>query len=71
MTTLDGINLEEGNDDSVSAVLSLLSMSIKTISKDILQLKFSAISKTLMRFLKHYVDSDNNIILKSVGSSLN
>lgn len=67
MTTLDGINLEDGNNESVSAVLSVLSMCIKSVSKEILQLKFSSVSKTLMRCLKHYADSDHNIILKSVS----
>jgi ribosomal RNA-processing protein 12 len=68
MTTLDGVNLEESeNDDSVRALVSLLAMCIKSVPKEILQVKFSNISKTLLRHFEHYKDSEHNIILKSVS----
>lgn len=53
-------------EDSVGAMLSLLSMCIKSVRKETLQLKFSTISETLIRHLAKYRDSENNTILKSV-----
>lgn len=41
-------------------------MCIKSVPREILQLKFSTVSEILLKNLKHYIDSDNNIILKSV-----
>ncbi|XP_065225448.1 RRP12-like protein [Planococcus citri] len=66
MTTLEGMKSDELTDSSVSAILSLLSMCIKSVPKNILQLKFATVSKTLMDQLKVYADSDHNVILKAL-----
>lgn len=70
VTTLEGMKPEELTESRVSAILSLLSMCIKSVPKNILRLKFSAVSKTLMDQLKTYVDSDHNTILKAVSYSM-
>ena len=66
MTTLDG--LDEGNDDSLSAVVSLIAMAIKNVPKEILQVKFGSVSKIFLKYLERYENSENNTILKSVRS---
>ncbi|XP_067007465.2 RRP12-like protein [Anabrus simplex] len=62
MTTLDATETE----DSVTAVVSLLGMGIKSVPQNVLQFKFSEASKTFMDILAKYANSDNNVILRSL-----
>lgn len=57
---------DRSKEDSVGAMLSLLSMCIKGVRRETLQLKFSTICETLTRHLAVYHNSENNTILKSV-----
>lgn len=65
MTTLDGLYK---NDDQiqVAAVLSLLSMGIKTVPDPVLKLKFDEITQKMLIIMKDYVVSDNNVVIKAV-----
>lgn len=63
MTTLENVDCEE---ISVTAVLNLLTMVIKTVPQEVLQVKFSQCSKTFMDCLGKFSESENNSVLKSL-----
>lgn len=67
MTTLENVECEE---ISVTAILNLLSMVIKTVPQEVLQVKFSQCSKIFLDCLGKFSESENNSILKSVSFSL-
>lgn len=67
MTALDS---EENDDSSVYAILTLLSMGIKSVPADVLQLKFSQCSKTLLELLAKFAQSENVAVLRPVRFSL-
>lgn len=68
MTLLDGsVEGDDYKEESVSAMLSLLSMGIKTVPRAVLQLKFADASKILMGLLSKYAQSSNNVIMRSVS----
>lgn len=67
MTTLEQMKDEsERNNDTISAILSLLSMCIKGVPRPILQLKYSVVSKIISSYWELYAESDDNVILQSV-----
>ncbi|XP_011497148.1 PREDICTED: RRP12-like protein [Ceratosolen solmsi marchali] len=51
--------------ESISAILSLLSMGMKTVPKNILKLQFCQISYIFLQILTKYTSEDNSFILKS------
>lgn len=54
------------SEDSTAAILSLLSMSIKTVPQEVLRAKFSEISKSYLDVLSKYSDTDNFVIIRAV-----
>lgn len=71
LTLLEGtIEGDDYKEDSVCAMLRLLSMGIKTVPREVLQLKFSDSTKILMSLLSKYAQSDNNILMRSIVGCL-
>uniref|UniRef100_A0A8D8RL83 RRP12-like protein n=1 Tax=Cacopsylla melanoneura TaxID=428564 RepID=A0A8D8RL83_9HEMI len=67
MTLLEGAAEDDDyKEESVSAMLSLLSMGIKTVPRPVLQLKFADASKILMILLSKHATSNNNVIMRSL-----
>lgn len=62
MTTLEVCETEE----SLCATLSLLNMGIKSVPPNVLKLQFSLASKIFIGLLNKNIDSENNIIIKSL-----
>ncbi|KAK6629400.1 hypothetical protein RUM43_003217 [Polyplax serrata] len=62
ITTL-GVTEEE---ETVAAILSLLSMGIKSVPSEVLRLKFSEITKVLLSLLAKYSEVENPVILRAV-----
>lgn len=63
MTTLENVECEE---TSVTAILNLLAMVIKTVPHGVLQVKFSQCNKIFLDCLGKFSESENNGILKSL-----
>lgn len=55
------------SEDSSAAILSLLSMSIKSVPQEVLRAKFSEISKSFLDVLSKYSDTDNFVIIRAVS----
>ncbi|CAH1156050.1 unnamed protein product [Phaedon cochleariae] len=67
LTTLEQVyNADDRNEEQVTAVLSLLNMSIKTIPEGVLKKNFDDVTLKMLHILKDYAESDNNIIMKSI-----
>ncbi|VVC28769.1 Hypothetical protein CINCED_3A003974 [Cinara cedri] len=72
ITTLQ-TTLTNGQDDceeSITAMVSLLSMGIKCVPKEVLCAKFGPTTQILLSTLAKFAESDNNNLLKSVFSCL-
>lgn len=54
-------------EETVAAILSLLSMGIKTVPNEVLRLKFSETSKVLLDILAKYSELENPVILRAVS----
>ncbi|XP_008183768.1 RRP12-like protein isoform X2 [Acyrthosiphon pisum] len=67
-TTLS--NGQDDCEDSVTAMVSLLSMGMKCVPKEVLCTKFGTTTQTLLTTLAKFAESDNNNLLKSVLSCL-
>ncbi|XP_060843061.1 RRP12-like protein [Rhopalosiphum padi] len=67
-TTLS--NGQDDCEDSVTAMVSLLSMGMKCVPKEVLCTKFGPTTQTLLTTLAKFAESDNNNLLKSVFSCL-
>lgn len=63
MTTLE---VAETSEDALGATLGLLGMVIKRVPPNVLKLKFSTASKTLLDLLGRHVESDNSFLLRSL-----
>lgn len=57
---------EERKDEQITAILSLLNMGIKKVPPGVLCAGFSKVTKMLLTILNDYVQSENNIIMKSI-----
>ncbi|CAH0554769.1 unnamed protein product [Brassicogethes aeneus] len=67
LTTLEQVyNVEEKNESQVTAVLSLISMGIKTVPEGVLRTNFDNVTVKMLHILNDYVNSDNNQIIKSI-----
>ena len=66
LTTLEAVDTEE----SLSACLGLISMIIRGIKREVLQAKFSLISKLLIDLLAKHNQSDNQSMLRSLVGCL-
>ena len=66
MTTLEAAETEE----SVSAILSLLGMGMKTVPKNVLRLHFGKSSQIFIQILTKYASEENFLILRHVNSYL-
>lgn len=67
LTTLDTIyNMEEKNEDQVTAVLALLNMGVKTVPEAILRKHFNDVTAKMLHILKDFASGDNNVIVKSI-----
>lgn len=64
-TTL--INEQDDCEESITAMVSLLSMGIKCVPKEVLCAKFGPTTQTLLTTLAKFAESDNNNLLKSVS----
>lgn len=64
-TTLS--NGQDDCEDSVTAMVSLLSMGMKCVPKEVLCAKFGPTTQTLLITLAKFAESDNNNLLKSVS----
>lgn len=62
MTTLEAAETE----DSISAILSLLGMGMKTVPKNVLKYQFGHATKIFMEILKKYASEENFLILRHV-----
>ncbi|XP_066153745.1 RRP12-like protein [Euwallacea fornicatus] len=66
LTTLDTVyNSEDKNEDQVTAVLSLLSMGIKTVPQAVLRKSFNDVTAKMLYILKDFASAENNVIIKS------
>lgn len=63
MTTLETTDTEE----SVSAILSLLGMGMKTVPKNVLRLQFGKASQIFLQILMKYASEENFLILRHVS----
>lgn len=62
--------LTNGHDDceeSVTAIVSLLSMGLKCVPTEVICSKFGPTTQTLLTTLAKFAESDNNNLLKSVS----
>lgn len=59
------------SEDSTAAILKLLSMLIKSVPHEVLQLKFSEVSKTFIDILVKYSELENPTILIAVSAKIN
>lgn len=64
-TTL--INEPDSCEESITAMVSLLSMGIKCVPKEVICAKFGPTTQTLLTTLAKFAESDNNNLLKSVS----
>lgn len=62
MTTLEATESEI----SMCAILSLLQMGIKSVPVSVLRLQFSSSTKKFVEILNKNVDTDNNVLIKSI-----
>lgn len=62
MTTLENADTEE----SISAILSLLGMGMKTVPKNVLRLQFGQASQIFVQILMKYASQENFLILRHV-----
>ncbi|KAL6431993.1 hypothetical protein ACFW04_007436 [Cataglyphis niger] len=60
ITTLEKLE----DDNSIAATLSLLGMCLKTVPKDVLNLKFGMVSQIFLEILSKYAMSENFLILR-------
>lgn len=60
-------NNQDDCEDSVTAMVSLLSMGMKSVPKEVLCTKFGLTTQTLLTTLAKFAESDNNNLLKSVS----
>lgn len=69
ITTLQSTLNSEQNDceDSVTAMVSLLSMGMKCVPKEVLCAKFGPTTQILLITLAKFAESDNTNLLKSVS----
>ncbi|XP_060526984.1 RRP12-like protein [Cylas formicarius] len=66
LTTLESVyNVDDRNEDQVTAVLSLLNMGVKTVPEPVLRKNFSDTSLKMLHILNDYSSAENNIIIKS------
>ena len=63
MTTLEVADTSE----SISAILSLLGMGMKTVPKNVLKLQFGKASSVFLQILTKYAADENNLILRHVS----
>lgn len=63
MTTLE---VAETSEDSLGATLALLGMVIKRVPANVLKVKFSSSSKSLLDLLSRFIDSDNSLLVRSL-----
>jgi ribosomal RNA-processing protein 12 len=54
-------------EDSISAILSLLSIGMKAVPKNILKLQFSQISHLFLQILTKYASEENFLIIRHVN----
>lgn len=54
------------SEDSTAAIVMLLSMEIKSVPHEVLQLKFSEALKTFINILTKYSELENPTILRAV-----
>lgn len=72
LTTLDRLlEIEEKNEDQITAVLSLLNMGIKGVSASVLRKGFNDVSLKMLHILNLYSNAENNVIIKSILGILN
>lgn len=62
MTALEAAETEE----SISAILSLLGMGMKTVPKNVLRLHFGQASQIFLQILTKFASEDNFLILRHV-----
>ncbi|XP_050436764.1 RRP12-like protein [Adelges cooleyi] len=67
-TTLS--NAQDDCEDSITAMVTLLSMGMKCVPKEVLCAKFGTTAQTLITILGKFAESDNNNLLKSMFSCL-
>lgn len=59
-------NGQDDCEDSITALVTLLSMGMKCVPKEVLCAKFGPTTQTLLTTLAKFAESDNNNLLKSV-----
>lgn len=63
MTTLEAAE----TDESISAILSLLGMILKSVPKNVLKLQFSQASQILLNVLIKYATNENFLVQRHVS----
>ncbi|XP_054159649.1 RRP12-like protein [Oppia nitens] len=58
------------NDETLTAILTLIQMVIKRLPQSVIKLKFSETSKVFVDYLAKYVKGENGLIVRSLISSI-
>jgi ribosomal RNA-processing protein 12 len=66
MTCLESVQ----NEESLTAIISLLQMVIKRLPPNVIRLKFSDTSKVLVEYLAKYIKGENGLLVRSLTNCI-